>query len=181
MYILSFAIDFVVYQDIPGRRDGKLSSGAFQAVREHCVISLTWIKWWSQKAKSFKSHGALTGRAGSIYRFIQHQETRSIAISTYWEGRQQPKVNQNEIKIGPVREVTEKISVRLYLVFIHSCNSHDRHPKWCVFQNLSWIRCVDKYRRVVIYILHSYLYVRINWVLMSGSGLQDENYKKNLS
>ena len=41
MYILSFAIDFVVYQDIPGRRDGKLSSGAFQAVREHCVISLT--------------------------------------------------------------------------------------------------------------------------------------------
>lgn len=82
------------------------------------------------------------------------------------------------MKIGSVREVTEKISVRLYLVFIHSCNSHNRHPKWCVFQNLSWIRCVDKYRRVVIYILHSYLYVRINWVLMSGSGLQDENCKQ---
>ena len=61
MYILSFAIDFVVYQDIPGRCDGKLSSSAFQAVREHCVISLIWIKWWNQKAKSFKSQGAHTG------------------------------------------------------------------------------------------------------------------------
>ena len=43
MDVSSFAVDFIVDQNVAGRRDSKLSSSAFQAVREHGVVNLTSV------------------------------------------------------------------------------------------------------------------------------------------